>query len=284
MYNGAPMKRRIVHAAICLILGVVTTVGVAWGLAWFVAYDMLPQSTVHYAGPVPDDGDPFVITRRTAFGSDRATAMRQRAVREEPATDLVGVFAPESAMPALIADRVTLAQSERQRLIREGDARDVIPTQITEDLRGWPLRALVVYWDGGLAYLPNAMPYAGDNAAPGGFPLAGISLAPYQPDDPGTRSLDSQRALPLRPIFPGFIINTLFYAAIWFGVLFLPGIAKRAIRRKRGRCVKCGYDLRGHRPQDPHPDSTDLVAGQPLSRRERGVAGCPECGWGRADR
>ena len=32
---------------------------------------------------------------------------------------------------------------------------------------------------------------------------------------------------PLRPILPGFIINTLFYAAIWFGAFF--GVA--ALRR-----------------------------------------------------
>ena len=37
-----------------------------------------------------------------------------------------------------------------------------------------------------------------------------------------------------------------------------PFTARRIVRRKRGHCIKCGYDLRG-----------DL---------ERG---CPECGWRR---
>ena len=68
--------------------------------------------------------------------------------------------------------------------------------------------------------------------------------------------------LPLRPIFPGVIINTLFYAAIWFGVFFGVAALRRFIRKKRGRCVKCSYDLRSG------------FAGE-----ERG---CPECGWGRA--
>ena len=81
-----------------------------------------------------------------------------------------------------------------------------------------------------------------------------------------------ERWLPLRPIFPGFIINTLFYAAIWFGVFFGVGFVKRAIRKKRGRCVKCGYDLRGQRHQ-----ATEA------SRDQGHAVGCPECGWGRDD-
>ncbi len=56
--------------------------------------------------------------------------------------------------------------------------------------------------------------------------------------------------LPLAIIVPGFAANTLFYAA--------PFATRRLIRRKRGLCVACGYDLRGN-----------------LS------AGCPECGWRR---
>ena len=51
--------------------------------------------------------------------------------------------------------------------------------------------------------------------------------------------------IPFSPLLPGFVIDTLFYAAIWFGVFFGFASAKRAIRRKRGRCPMCGYDLRG---------------------------------------
>src|SRR6185436_16984229 len=48
-----------------------------------------------------------------------------------------------------------------------------------------------------------------------------------------------------RPIWPGFAINTIFYAAI----LWLPFAATKVVRRRmrahRGRCTACGYDLRG---------------------------------------
>jgi hypothetical protein len=65
--------------------------------------------------------------------------------------------------------------------------------------------------------------------------------------------------LPLRPIWPGFLINTLFYAVILWLLICGPFVLRRHIRLKRGRCPKCGYDLRGQLPG----------------------AGCPECGWNR---
>jgi len=66
--------------------------------------------------------------------------------------------------------------------------------------------------------------------------------------------------LPLLPLWPGFVIDTLFYAAIWFGVFFGFVSARRFIRVRRGRCRRCGYDLRGELEQ-----------------------GCPECGWQREE-
>ena len=65
-------------------------------------------------------------------------------------------------------------------------------------------------------------------------------------------------AFPLLPIWPGFIMNTLFYAAMLWLLITGPFVLRRLIRRKRGHCIKCGYDLRG-----------DFDAG------------CPECGWNR---
>ncbi len=81
----------------------------------------------------------------------------------------------------------------------------------------------------------------------------------------------SSRFLPLRPIFPGFLINTLFYATTSWTLLVAPFATRRLIRTRRGRCVKCGYDLRGS-------------AG---GRGGRGDPGdghvCPECGGSRRE-
>jgi hypothetical protein len=54
------------------------------------------------------------------------------------------------------------------------------------------------------------------------------------------------RALPLRPIWPGFAINTMFYAAIlWllFAALHPGGFVRRRIRARRGQCPACAYPV-----------------------------------------
>ena len=58
-------------------------------------------------------------------------------------------------------------------------------------------------------------------------------------------SSGSMGCIPLRPIFPGFAINTVFYGAILWLLMFGVFTARRSIRRKRGHCIKCGYDVRG---------------------------------------
>ena len=72
------------------------------------------------------------------------------------------------------------------------------------------------------------------------------------------------RTFGLRPIFPGFVVNTLFYAALWGAILFASRGAWRAFTRwrrsRRGLCPRCAYDLAGS-----------------------SAHGCPECGWNRMD-
>jgi hypothetical protein len=65
-------------------------------------------------------------------------------------------------------------------------------------------------------------------------------------------------ALPLLPLWPGFLLNTAFYALLLFALVRTPRVLRRAVRRRRGRCAACGYDRAGLDP----------------------LAACPECGRG----
>jgi len=54
---------------------------------------------------------------------------------------------------------------------------------------------------------------------------------------------NSDRLLPIRPIWPGFAINTIFYAAILWVVWFVPSKFRRTLRRGRGLCPACAYPV-----------------------------------------
>src|SRR5262245_51772730 len=65
---------------------------------------------------------------------------------------------------------------------------------------------------------------------------------------------------PIAALWPGFAINTVFYTAVLWVLFAAPGALQRTIRRRRGQCTRCGYDLRGL-PSGAGGDRT-----------------CPECG------
>ncbi len=59
----------------------------------------------------------------------------------------------------------------------------------------------------------------------------------------GPPVLKGRSALPLHPIWPGFAINTLFYAAILWLLLPGPFALRRFLRLRRGLCPKCAYPM-----------------------------------------
>ena len=112
------------------------------------------------------------------------------------------------------------------------------------DTRGWPMQSL---WCALEAY---------ESVNPVGCKIHGGLRVGQSQIVVGWRRVP--RTVPLRPPWLGFTINTVFYAGLLWLISLGPFTALRIIRRKRGLCIKCGYDLRSDFEQ-----------------------GCPECGWGR---
>ncbi len=52
-----------------------------------------------------------------------------------------------------------------------------------------------------------------------------------------------RRFLPLRPLWPGFAVNTIFYATILWLLIPGPFILRRFLRLRRGLCPKCAYPM-----------------------------------------
>ncbi len=63
------------------------------------------------------------------------------------------------------------------------------------------------------------------------------------PMDPWKRHIP--RVLPLRPIWTGFAVDTIVFAATLALLTIVPLLLRRTVRSKRGCCTKCGYPLCG---------------------------------------
>jgi hypothetical protein len=99
----------------------------------------------------------------------------------------------------------------------------------TEYRYGWPFPALILvdqWWDVG----------AGAQRA-----HTGICFDQTTPPI----GVGRQWIYPKTPIWPGFALNCVLYGAMVYGLWSTPGAVRRALRRQRGECAWCGYDLRG---------------------------------------
>ncbi|MEQ8316443.1 MAG: hypothetical protein RIE77_11255 [Phycisphaerales bacterium] len=126
---------------------------------------------------------------------------------------------------------------------------DWVEERLVRTTIGWPWPAMrrdsyeAARWWGGASHAYAATPAA--------------SLAGGLEIGPPPRSTNTDRfALPLLPLWPGCLLNAVFYALLLFGASRLPGALRRALRQWRGRCIGCGYSREG---------------------LDAGVA-CPECG------
>jgi len=105
------------------------------------------------------------------------------------------------------------------------------------DAHGLPMAAMV-----SRAYLSPeyAMNYVGISMGPwldaqtDGVPL---TLTPWE------QHVLITRQLPLQPVWPGFAINTLFYAGVLWMLWAMPFALRRMIRRRRGQCAACAYPI-----------------------------------------
>jgi hypothetical protein len=259
--------RAIPHIAIPLLLGLVTTVASALALAAWMPLQMQPRHSNH---SFIADGRPWSTSERYSRGMwhiwwDEINANfimlpppPEQFVRESILTLLGQPPEPPPHHPrtpegwlALYRQEVQDSQDRRTYPIREVDhppgwgtfARGGVPPEHiasgTDHGFGWPRPALWYRINGvsyfGVSARGRVLSRAAATDLDGGYLLRG-SLQ--------TRGY-TFRALPYHIHWPGLITNTALFAILWFMLLFIPGAARRTLRQRRGRCLACGYDLRG---------------------------------------
>ncbi len=77
----------------------------------------------------------------------------------------------------------------------------------------------------------------------GGLDTGALPLNHWLRETPARRFLANPRVLPLRPLWPGFAVNTLFYTVILWFMICGPFALRRLIRMKRGLCPACAYPV-----------------------------------------
>ena len=205
------MRRPLILILIFLLAGAVVNVAVAWGFAL-----ILDRATFREEAPRRPDGFHrsargwWYVSRYSKAGSTMVEAFFPQPIRR--VTPAMPLLKPPSwaNLDDISADNLPD--------FPEGDERIL-------EAHGWPLLAL--WCDYGLR--------RGDIiAVRGGIALVGFE-APLR--------YSEVRSLPLRPIWPGFVVNTIFYAAILW--LLIPGsfVLRRFVRRRRGLCPACAYPM-----------------------------------------
>ncbi len=219
------MKRRLVTILIVLTLGSILNVAVAWGFhLWGYRPPRSIDSVPLWANRPAEVSDLAIWRLRSApdWPVEPSTSSRYTSpgLTLDKYINIVGMFDPAGLPP----EQFDALMARRHSF------------WIERSRCGWPMRCLSVdVWShmhgtAHVLYATNALR---------------VRTSPV---------LD----LPSRVHAVGTIVNTVVYAALLWVLYSTPFGLRRIIRRKRGHCIKCGYDLRG-----------DLDAG------------CPECGWNR---
>ena len=249
------MNRRVARILVFLLLGAIVNIAVTWSLSLLIDPFSIEATVPRFRwGQRSINGNRnWLASIRWRAGAARLAAVTgpvregDQNQSEDPDVLLPGwwragrfIDQPSEELWAKLAGREVHQLSEDE----------VLQFQSQAEARGWP--ALSMWYELRLSKINPVRPRMLMEAR-GGLetPL------PLWLDPMVYSSYDQPRTLPLRVIWPGFVMNTLFYAVVTWLLIVIPSRLRRWRRLRRGLCPKCAYDLRG---------------------RSTESATCPECG------
>ena len=216
------MKRRLLIAAVFLLAGAVVNVAVAWGIVLVPP----PHRRVAATGAIVELRR--WLTAKTALSSEPIEASVWP--RDVPA------HWPRMSR----ANRVRRIGFEKDTYIGDKNGPDHRRTEffyIDIADAGWPCWSLES--EAWLDMVLHRRPSRHEETRRDGQPEHTLWLTGIPVSTNGSRFMADWRRLPIRPRWPGFAVNTLFYAAI----LWLPFVLRRWLRVRRGQCPKCAYPM-----------------------------------------
>jgi hypothetical protein len=197
-------RKVIIRAGIFLLLGAIVNIAVAWGIALWSACEM----------------------------SDRQATIEETQSLDSPDAEK-GEHSFVQATEFRCSGGIWIA------LLKVGRFHEVPEATSLHAASGLPLHSMSLH---------RTVQFTDEAAAAQEFRWLLCLVAHLAGDtvrDPYYGSIvpDFRRPLPVHPLWPGFAINTLFYAAILWLLLALPGALRRMRRIKRGLCPACAYPI-----------------------------------------
>jgi len=224
------MRRRLLSVSVCLLVGAIATVAVAWlSTRWMTPADAMRPLGVGHRGWVRSGGgfsegtDDRGHTGWMLLEYERSGVRRFVSSWYDPDVpwSLNGPWPRDPAEP--------LVPTWAPFLVPTSHAPEHKHHTCIAEARGWPLLAL----SGGFMVSDRR-------------PDKLHCYAAIVPDpDEVARADDWNRAtiLPLRPMPLGFLADTLSYGSAAWALALVPGFVRRRSRRRAGRCEGCGHLL-----------------------------------------
>ena len=253
------MKRNVMPILLVLIGGAIVNIAVAWGVRFVLNEDPVQLRdpavfrTGGGGGTPPGQSRPTwapaaarrqsgtlysVVEQRDERTSRHVSTVHLVFSRADVYLRRESVYLNASAGPHSRTSEAFNALVGRTSGFRiafnaEGKAMLANTTLCAEYSAGWPYRSL--RWQGPFSE------YADRSFGPCPPTSEGVRGAWSLPGSWG--ELRHDVPLPLLPLFPGFVINTVFYALLLWVIFYGPFAARRMLRRRRGVCAKCAYPI-----------------------------------------
>jgi hypothetical protein len=227
------MIRTAIHLVVYAILGCLTSAAVAWGLALWGSRPG-PGEHAPVAWKLPDATDEVVECREYPASIGVRVLQLFRGVGSVHANEIVvehngGIADWSHSCTRLARPPFACNPPDGQRAIYRHEFQF-----------GWPL---VCMWAG------NDTVQGGCTISTVGYPHA-LQVWPPAPSMPGWGFANPYygglppHSVPTGILRTGLATNTACYAGAWWLILLAPARVRTLLRRRRGLCVNCAYDLR----------------------------------------
>jgi hypothetical protein len=233
------MRRIVGFVLVFGLLGVVVTIGVAWGAAWMEGPSIREFRVidVRQVNGRPPSAGPVLSEVATNRMTARVTAWSRLPEGTYPIYDSRSPGETPWWVPDLLwcdeskLDFELFCSGERVAMTRWEAA-------------GWPLPALRC----GAAnmHTPDGKGWMiGGDRGVWTWRMGSFTSPP--------------KSVPVEPVWMGLIGDTVIYGAALFVLWWSPGAIRRAVRGRRGECLRCGYDLRGRSGETACPECGEVV-------------------------